>query len=323
MGLTDNMAKPPYFLGFDGGATKTSGALIDSEGKVLAEKTGGPSNFQIIGTTQASGNIMDVARMILEQANLKLSDISGILLGLTGAGRESEQQRMKTGFEEYLRGLQLPVPQVAVNTDALIALEGAFPEKAGMILISGTGSILLAKDKSGKVSRVGGWGRFVGDEGSGYAIGRAGLTAYVKEWDGRGNATKITQLVKEKLGIDSPYSLVLKIYQSKTPSGENFDIASAAMIVLDAASENDSVAVSILNDAANDLLSHISAALRATGNAIPIAFMGSVLSHQNYLVDRLHALISKEFPAVKIVKPEQSAAVGAALLARRYFAALK
>ena len=306
-----------YFLGFDGGATKTTAAIVDSHGELLIEKTGGPSNFQIIGIPQASGNVVDVARAALAETKLEFSDISGIFLGLTGAGRKNDQKRMKEGFEEYLRNKGLPVPWIGVESDALAALEGAFPARAGMILISGTGSILLAKDDNGTVVRTGGWGRFVGDEGSGYAIGRAGLTAYVKAYDGRGKRTSLTELVNERLGIESPQSLVLKLYH------EHFDIASVARIVLEAADRDDEVAVSIIDDAANELMSHIRAAVSITGTEIPVAFMGSIVSHENLLVTELTELISREFPAIRIRHPEKSAAAGAALLARRTYHAMK
>ncbi len=305
-----------YFLGFDGGATKTSGAIVNSNGEVLSERTGGPSNFQILGIPRASGNIVEVAKMVLEASALQFSDVSGIFLGLTGAGREVDQVRMKEGFEEYLRENGLPVPRIAVESDALAALEGAFPGKAGMILISGTGSILLAKDDSGKVIRTGGWGRFIGDEGSGYFIGKAGLTAYVKEYDGRGKKTKISELLRN-LDIQSPQSLVLKIYH------ENFDIASVAKIVVEAAYHGDEVASSILEDAAVELMTHIRAAVSKIGTEIPLALMGSILSHKNLLVTKLTNLISRELPAVKVCHPEKSAAAGAALLARRGIRATK
>lgn len=305
-----------YFLGFDGGATKTSGAIVNSNGEVLSERTGGPSNFQILGIPRASGNIVEVAKMVLEASALQFSDVSGIFLGLTGAGREVDQVRMKEGFEEYLRENGLPVPRIAVESDALAALEGAFPGKAGMILISGTGSILLAKDDSGKVIRTGGWGRFIGDEGSGYFIGKAGLTAYVKEYDGRGKKTKISELLRN-LDIQSPQSLVLKIYH------ENFDIASVAKIVVEAAYYGDEVASSILEDAAVELMTHIRAAVSKIGTEIPLALMGSILSHKNLLVTKLTNLISRELPAVKVCHPEKSAAAGAALLARRGIRATK
>ena len=305
-----------YFLGFDGGATKTSGAIVNSNGEVLSERTGGPSNFQILGIPRASGNIVEVAKIVLEASALQFSDVSGIFLGLTGAGREVDQVRMKEGFEEYLRENGLPVPRIAVESDALAALEGAFPGKAGMILISGTGSILLAKDDSGKVIRTGGWGRFIGDEGSGYFIGKAGLTAYVKEYDGRGKKTKISELLRN-LDIQSPQSLVLKIYH------ENFDIASVAKIVVEAAYHGDEVASSILEDAAVELMTHIRAAVSKIGTEIPLALMGSILSHKNLLVTKLTNLISRELPAVKVCHPEKSAAAGAALLARRGIRATK
>ncbi len=306
-----------YFLGFDGGATKTSGAVVNSSGEVLSEKTGGPSNFQILGISQASGNIVEVAKMVLKEGRLEFSDIAGIFLGLTGAGRESDQERMKKGFVEYLIQHGLPIPRVSVESDALAALEGAFPGKAGMILISGTGSILLAKDDNGKVMRTGGWGRFIGDEGSGYAIGKAGLTAYVKEYDGRGKKTAISELLSRNLGIQSPQSLVLKIYH------ENFDIASATRAVLEAAADEDEVAKSIIEDAADELMAHIRAGISMIGAEIPLALMGSVISHENLLVTKLTNLISQELPAVRICRPEKSAAAGAALLARRDTRAMK
>ncbi len=305
------MTSDRYFIGFDGGATKTSGAIINSKGEILTETTGGPSNFQIIGIREASKNIIDVAKESLAETTLEFADIRGVFLGLTGAGRKGDQDRMRKGFEEYLRNNSLPVPWIGVESDALAALEGAFPGKAGMILISGTGSILLAKNNRGAVLRAGGWGRFIGDEGSGYAIGKAGLSAYVKEYDGRGKKTRISELFNQRLNVESPQSLVLKVYH------ENFDIASVARLVLDAANEGDEVALSIVQEAANELLLHVRTAVSAAGTEIPIAFMGSIISHENALVTKLTNLISREFPAMNICRPEQSAAVGAALLAMK------
>ncbi|HUI29367.1 MAG TPA: BadF/BadG/BcrA/BcrD ATPase family protein [Candidatus Acidoferrales bacterium] len=300
-----------YFLGVDGGATKTTAAIINSGKEVLDEKAGGPSNFQIIGIPQTSRNILDITLVMLDSANLKFAEIAGIFLGLTGAGEKREQDRMKKGFEEFVLSMHLPVPWIGVESDALAALEGAFPGKEGMVLISGTGSILLAKDAAGTVYRVGGWGRFVGDEGSGYAIGRAGLKAYAEQHDGRGKKTKISDFVEKELNIDSPQSLVLKIYH------ENFDIASTARFVLAAAEKGDEVALSILDDAAKDLFLHVSAAISKIGKEVSIAFMGGILTHENMLVAKLTYLIRQRYPAMKIILPERSAAVGAALLAMK------
>ncbi|MGC8594879.1 MAG: N-acetylglucosamine kinase [Candidatus Kryptoniota bacterium] len=299
------------FLGFDGGATKTAGAAIDPAGNVVAEASGKASNFQIIGIEKASENILEVSESLLKLANSDFHAVRAIFLGLTGAGRETDRQRMQDGFKSFLAKRGFPVPDVYVDSDAIAALEGAFCGKPGMILISGTGSILFARDENGTIYRVGGWGRFIGDEGSGYAIGRAGLTAAAREFDGRGKPTAISGILNEKFGIDSAQSLIAKIYR------ENFDIASAAPAVFEAAEKNDPVAIEILEESSNDLLEHVHAILKKTGKSLPIAFAGSILTGRNLLSAKLKELISEKFPDIRVQRAEASPAVGAALLARR------
>lgn len=305
------MTAKSIFLGFDGGATKTAGAAIDSSAKVIAEASGKASNFQIIGVEKASENIFEVFQTILKLANADFHEVKGIFLGLTGAGREIDRQRMQDGFKSFLTKRGIPVPDIFVDSDAIAALEGAFFGKPGMILISGTGSILFAKDEDGTVYRVGGWGRYIGDEGSGYAIGRAGLTATAREFDGRGKPTAISIILKEKFGIKSPQDLVTKIYQ------EGFDIASAATAVLEAAEIKDPVAIEILEQSSNDLLEHVQAIIKKTGKTLPIAFVGSILTSKNLLSTKLRQGLSEKFKEVQIRSAEASPAVGAALLALR------
>jgi len=305
------MKRQSVFLGFDGGGTKTSGAAIDPSGNVVAETSGKASNFQIIGVERASESIFEIARSLLELANSDFHAVKGIFLGLTGAGREADRQRMLDGFKNLLAQKGISVPNIFVDSDAIAALEGAFYGKPGMILISGTGSILFAKDENGTIYRVGGWGRFIGDEGSGYAIGKAGLTATAREFDGRGNQTAISRILKDKFGIDSPETLVTKVYR------ENFDIASAAPAVFEAAEIKDPVAIGILEKSSVELLEHVEAIIKKIGKCLPIAFVGSILTSRNLLSTKLKELISKKFPDITVQNAEASPAVGAALLARR------
>ncbi len=100
-------------------------------------------------------------------------------------------------------------------------MEGAFSGKPGCILIAGTGSILFGKDKNGLMHRNGGFGRIIGDEGSGHSIGRKGLSAVAKELDGRGKSTLITKMLNKKYNISSASDLIINVYKN------NFDIASS------------------------------------------------------------------------------------------------
>ena len=297
------------FLGFDGGATKTAGAALNQDKKLVAEAAGAAANFQIMGIKKASENIFVITESILEKAKADFPQIQAIFLGLTGAGRPDDAKRMRDGFIEFLKKRKLPVPKVQVGSDAIAALEGAFNGKPGMILISGTGSILFAKDGSETIHRVGGWGRFIGDEGSGYAIGRACLTAIAKEFDGRGKKTIMSQLLREKKNISDPQSLVAEIYQ------KNFDIASAAPIAIEAAERGDEAALDVVTESAEQLAEHVGAMLNKLKKPLPLAFVGSILTMENILSQKLQIIIEKNFPEIKIKKAESSPAVGAALLA--------
>jgi len=297
------------FLGFDGGATKTAATAINSEKEIIAEAVGQPANFQVIGVEKACQNLLEIAELLLKEADASLSQVKSIYLGLAGAGRIEDADKLRSGFIDLLTNKISPPPVVHVGSDAIAALEGAFCGKPGMILISGTGSILFAKDSAEKIHRVGGWGRFIGDEGSGYAIGRACLSAIAREFDGRGKPTLITQLLKSNANIHDAESLVRRVYQ------ESFDIASAATIAITAAENGDEVAIGIVDDAVKALTEHISAMLGRIDGHLLLVLSGSLLINENLLSSRLRQSIADNFPDLDIVQPKFSASVGAAFLA--------
>ncbi len=299
----------PLYFGFDGGATKTAGVALNSQKETVAESVGGPGNFQIIGAEKASENVLSVTERILEKLDSEFSQIRSMYLGLAGAGRPEDAERMCGAFVNLLNRKSLPVPRVTVGTDAIAALEGAFRGRPGMILISGTGSILFAKDRNDRVHRIGGWGRFLGDEGSGYAIGRACLVAIARAFDGRGMETMMTRLLKEKRNIGDTQSMVIEVYQ------KNFDIASAAPIALEAAQSGDRVANDIITESAQQLSDHVKAVIEKLKEPLPLVLIGGILTTENALSRKFLQIIAEDFPDTKVQPAESSPAVGAALLA--------
>ncbi|MGO9481590.1 MAG: N-acetylglucosamine kinase [Candidatus Kryptoniota bacterium] len=307
------------FLGFDGGATKTEGVALNSERKIVAEGVGKPANFQIIGVEQASINIIEIIELILKKVNADLACIKSMCIGLAGAGRKADAEKMRRGILDLLEKKKYPIPRVQVESDAIAALEGAFGGKPGMILIGGTGSVMFAKESGGEVHRVGGWGRYIGDEGSGYALGRSCLAAVAKDFDGRGNKTIMTSLLKQKKGIDNPQSLIEEVYQN------SFDISSAAQIVIEAAERGDGVALGIVAVNADELVQHVCAMLdklkpvtdlpAAQMTTLPLVLIGSVLSRENILSQSFRRKMTERFPDIRFQSPQFSPAVGAAHLA--------
>jgi N-acetylglucosamine kinase-like BadF-type ATPase len=108
---------PAYFLGFDGGGTKTDCYLVDAEGKVLHHATAGPSNPLRAGYAKAWFTLSDAADFVLERQHLKASDIRGICAGIGGAGRDSVAKRIATFLDRAF-----PQAAVQVTTDLAITL---------------------------------------------------------------------------------------------------------------------------------------------------------------------------------------------------------
>lgn len=302
-----------YIIGIDGGGTKTHCLLTKLDGSIIHECFGGPSNFLVQGVEPVCTALWDLIQSCVNEKNIPLSEIEFILLGTTGAGRRSDAEQLERGFLNYLKNKNIDFKNFRVESDARIALEGAFSGKPGSILIAGTGSIMFGKDAKGNIHRVGGFGRFLGDEGSGYMIGRKGLVAVSKQFDGRGEHTLISELLREKFKIDSPEVLITEIYKN------NFDIASAAPIVIEAAEQNDKLALQIVDDETDELLLHISTMQKKLNVEILLtAFIGGIITHKNIYSDTLRKKINEQMPNVLVKDAENSPAMGAVLMAKQF-----
>ncbi|MCX6138463.1 MAG: hypothetical protein NTV54_13325 [Ignavibacteriales bacterium] len=225
--------KNRFVIGMDGGGTKTAAVLIDKDGSTLAEHVAGPSNFQIIGVEKAAKVIVELVRECCSSAQCSPGDINAVTIGLTGAGRPADQERIGKTVLAAAKTARVKIARLSVESDARIALEGAFKGGAGIILIAGTGSIAFGKDAKGRVHRVGGWGRILGDEGSGFFIGRSGLTAITRHLDGRSPATLLSKMVAKEFGLKTQSDLIAAVYRN------NFDVASIAPLVFKVAAKSD------------------------------------------------------------------------------------
>jgi N-acetylglucosamine kinase-like BadF-type ATPase len=149
-----------FYLGFDGGGTKTDCILMDADANVLARATAGPSNPLRAGYAKAWFTLSDAADVVLERHHLKASDIRGICAGIGGAVGEGE----------------------------------------GIILVVGTGSAAYGRDAQGHTARAGGRGPWFSDEGSAFDIGRRALAAVVRAEENRGPQTALSAKMLKWLG---------------------------------------------------------------------------------------------------------------------------
>jgi len=300
-----------YLIGIDAGGTKTKCAVADLTGIILLTETGKSVNYLIAGADKTSANLFGLIFQCLKKLNINFSEVKQIVIGIAGAGRLKDAQQLERSLIQYSKSKKVKINSVKVLSDALIALEGAFPGKPGCILIAGTGSILFGKDVKGKIHHVGGFGRLIGDEGSGYSIGRKALQAVSGELDGRAVKTLMTKKLFDQMNISDSEELITKIYK------ENFDIASIAPLVISSAEKNDKPAQRILNEEADELALHVISMMKKMNlKKLNVAFIGGLIGNKNYYSTLLTKKIKSSLPNVTISKPRFSPVEGAILMAK-------
>lgn len=300
-----------YLIGFDCGATKTKCALADIDGNIICSANGKPSNYLVIGVDNAARNILSLLDKFKNELDFAQAEIEKVVIGAAGAGRKEDAERLLKAVTDSASVKEIIFKSITVVSDAQIALEGAFPKKPGCILIAGTGSIIYGKDKEGNFFRAGGFGRLIGDEGSGYSIGRKALKAAAEFFDGRGGKTLIAKLIADKYFIKTPDDLIAKVYK------ENLDIASVAQIVLTAAEEGDKIALNILAEESDQLIELIKAMMKKMNTEeLNVSPAGSLISNNNVYSDLLLKKIRTYLPLVKVINAEHSPVEGAIIIAK-------
>lgn len=300
-----------YLIGLDGGGTKTKCVVTDFDLNPLYECKGGPSNFLLIGTQAVSETIL---ALILEAMNhLKISsdEIASIFIGTTGAGRPNDAQKLKGDFISYAESKGYSFKSFNVDSDARIALEGAFSGGTGSLLIAGTGSIIFGKDENNQIHRVGGFGKLIGDEGSGSTIGKRGLNQAAKEFDGRGEKTLVTKMLIHDFKISDSSQLITEVYRN------NFDVASFAPKVIEAAQSGDMIAIRILEEESDELLLHVKSMFNMINQEkLKLCLIGGTIATENYYSAMFKKKIEKQLPNVTVVLAENPPEIGAAFMAK-------
>lgn len=301
-----------FYIGIDGGGTKTKCILTDENLNILYKTQSGPSNFLTIGTEIVSETIIELIELCCKSQNISSDKIIGIVLGTTGAGRESDAKKMEDAIIKKAEEKRIHLNSFNVISDARIALEGAFAGNSGSILIAGTGSIMFGKDKNGIIHRVGGCGRLIGDEGSGLTIGRKGLNIISKYFDGRGKDSFLRTKVKNEFGITNQSELITKVYS------ENFPIQKIAPLVFYSAEEGDELCLNILNEETNELLLHIAAMSKLLNEEnMKVVLIGGTIATENYYSKMFKDKVNKLLPNIQIINPIYAPELGAVIFAKQ------
>lgn len=292
-----------YYIGIDGGATKTIVCLADELGDILEILKLEGSNYHTVGIEKVKSILGGAIEKLSEDHEIAYSEIKGICFG--GAGIDSDEGAeiitnvfRDIGYKNDLR----------VCNDGLIALVGANGDYKGGVVIGGTGSVALGLDDDMKLHKVGGWGHILDDKGSGYAIGKSVLSKIMEAYDGRGEETLLWEKIKEHLEISNPEEITDFVYSDKT---KKHHIAQIAPIVVELYDE-DKVAKGIIKEAIADLEKLIiTLAKNIEKESFSLGLYGSLLVKnekiRNGLIEKVHSI----YPKIDLHLPYGDAHLGA------------
>jgi N-acetylglucosamine kinase-like BadF-type ATPase len=184
-----------------------------------------------------------------------------------------------------------------------------------VVVISGTGSIAYGRNAKGEAARAGGWGYVLGDEGSGYWIGRAALRAVLRESDRRGPTTALSPLLLDHFGVAQAQGLIHEIYHANLKPTA---IGALAQCVQKAFSQGDAVAIGILRAAADELESSavsVARRLELVGDPIPFVLAGGIFRAVPWLKQELERRLPVTSPNSTARLLDREPAAGAVALA--------
>ena len=296
-----------YVLGIDAGGTKTVCLLADEEGAILAEARGGGANLQAHGELEVEKVLHYVMDTAIGDRDIRPA---AICLGIAGVDRPQDADAVRG----IMRRIGFKARTLVVN-DALVALVAGAGDTPGVVIISGSGSIAYGRNAAGRAARAGGWGYLLGDEGSGFWIGRRALSAIVRAADGRGPATELTERVMTHLKLVRPSDLIHETYYRDL---KRTAIAGLALLVAEARTAGDAVASEILTQAARELTSAASSVvnrLGMRGEVFPTILAGGIFTGVPWLAGEVMQLLLEVAPRSQSGVLDREPAVGAVRLA--------
>jgi len=299
----------PYYLGIDGGGTKTTCAVGDQT-SLLASATAGPSNVVRVGETVARASLQQSVRQACAAAGIVPEQVSYACVGGSGAGRPELASAVRGFLAEILS------TPIAVVGDMEIALEAAFDRGPGVIVIAGTGSIAYGRDRQGRTLRAGGWGFAIGDEGSAHWIGRVAVNAVLRASD-RGDRSGDCELAAS-LGKEWKATSLLDLARAANAvPPPNF-----AALFPGVAASQDPLAQDVLRRAGRELAEIAAVVIgrlfaKDPLDPVPVAMTGGVFRHSEIVREIFYNELRRLDPRAQVNPRVTDPVEGALRLARQ------
>lgn len=282
------MKNQRFFLGVDGGGSKTTAVVFDQNGRLICSDCGESINYYSVGIENARQSMKDIIN------NLSVKEFECAVIGMSALNERATDEET----ERFCSGV-INSQKIIMDSDLFVALEAMNAENECAAIISGTGSMAVMRNADGKISHTGGWGYILGDEGSGYSIGLSGIKAAIKSAENYGPETTLLGECLDYFSIESIYELI-DLYYEKTVSRKT--TAAFAKTVCKCAESGDSVAINIIETEANELVKTALGLLKDAKKEIPIGLWGGVFQNNAIFRNRFAKTLSESsFANVKLI----------------------
>jgi N-acetylglucosamine kinase-like BadF-type ATPase len=300
-----------YYVGIDGGGTKSRLLAVDKNEEPVAVLYGGSTNLASNQVSEVRETLRSLFARMFAEGGLSPEGCLGVCVGSAGLDFPAACGQM----ESLVRESGFACPVAAVN-DSLLALAAATDGGPGVIIISGTGSIAYGAGADGTIARCGGWGHILDDGGSGYWIGKEAIRRAFLAYDGRGRQTVLTGKVMDKLGVSNLPDAIEPLYGDGGIGKP--EIAEFCVMVQEGAEAGDAVCREILEEAAEELFALTDAILKKLGqDDLSVAVSGGSIQNNPTLLAMFAARVSAVYPRVSVAEIKREPVWGAIRLCRK------
>jgi len=299
-----------YYLGIDGGGTKTKVAIMDEKEQIIYEGSSGPSSIDTVSSNDTLKSFSNALEPFFD--NNPKATFRSVFCGLGGIVDEKDFNHVENLLKN-LKGVH-PSTHLRARNDMENALYSGLCFDEGISLICGTGMVAYGKDMFENTHKAGGWGFKEGDFGSGYDLGMRALRHVIKAFDGRLDKDDFSKEIAEQIELHKANDFV-KIMNDRYL--DRTWIANLSPIVTKHANLGNIYAKNIVDLATDELVLAVKAVynnLRLKEKVLVI--VGSLGNSTGYFVNQLHKKIHEIDATIKIIKPIVDPAVAAAKMAK-------
>ena len=286
-------------LSVDAGGTGCRAALCNKNGHILGFSQGSSCNYHSIGVEKATENLTVLLTTLAKKQVLR---VNCVVLGLAGLDTKKDEVTLTSIINQALTTANIVADAIYLYNDAMLTLKGSVGENNGVLITAGTGSIACGITKEGLETRVGGWGYLVGDEGSGYSIGRAAITHILKSYDGQEKSSGISAAILNEMSFADIDELINWVY---SPRFSVAQVAALTPIIVRLAEEGDQQGEKIIHSACQELSDMGFTIIKKLGllsAEFSLVLSGGVL--KNLIVHRqVIKLLTSACPGLQVVTP--------------------